>query len=415
MRHQHRLVIFILLGLILFLLYEKRVSLPPRPREEETTLSSAQYLAQRCHVLFSDNAPKIHNESKRLIPLETHEYFLGMNRHLGKYCKDFKRKLFPEEVPISEEERAFPLAFLLMVYKDINQVVRLLRLIYRPQNFYAIHVDKKSPPMYYKAVQEIAKCFGDNVGVVPRSECINVQWGDYTVLEQELVAARLLLKMGKWKYLITLTGQELPLKTNLELVLGLKALNGSNIVDATIKRRNELRIPKVNLSFPLTWMKNADHVVLKREFVEFMLNDERAIEVTEALRQFAYKKHPPEQLYGTLAYNAHLGAPGACRNLHEFGDENVDELRLPGIVRYKLWRPAPCPTKYVRDICILGSQHLPELVNSHKLFANKFHQDFFPEGYDCLEYAITDRAYKGPAAGFDPSIFAKLYCSSDHT
>ncbi|BHF75595.1 beta-1,3-galactosyl-O-glycosyl-glycoprotein beta-1,6-N-acetylglucosaminyltransferase activity [Sparganum proliferum] len=161
-------------------------------------------------------------------------------------------------------------------------------------------------------------------------------------------------------------------------------------------------------------MKNADQVVLRREFVEFMLNDEKAIEVTEALRQIAYKNHPDEQLYGTLAYNAHLGAAGACRNLHELSDENVDVLRLPGTVRYKLWRPTPCPTKYVCDICILGSQHLPKSVTSHSLVANKFHDNYFPEGYDCLEYEIADRTYKGPAAGFDPSIVANLYCSSEH-
>ncbi|KAL7058366.1 hypothetical protein AAHC03_016952 [Spirometra sp. Aus1] len=110
-------------------------------------------------MLFSDNTSNIHKESKRLIPLETHKYFLSLNRHLGRNCKNFKEKLFPEEVPISEAERAFPLAFLLTVYKDINQVARLLRLIYRPQNFYAIHVDKKSPLMFYKAVQEVAECF----------------------------------------------------------------------------------------------------------------------------------------------------------------------------------------------------------------------------------------------------------------
>nr|VZI07192.1 unnamed protein product [Spirometra erinaceieuropaei] len=307
------------------------IFLPPRARERETTLPSAKYLAQRCHMLFSDNASNIHNESKRLIPLETHEYFLSLNRYFGKNCKNFKQKLFPNEVPISDAERAFPLAFLLTVYKDINQVARLLRLIYRPQNFYVIHVDKKSPSMFYKAVEEIAKCFGNNVGVVSRNESINVTWGEYTVLEQELVAARLLLKMGKWKYLINLTGQELPLKTNLELVLGLRMLNGSNLVSATIKRRNEWRIPKVNLSFPLTWMKNSVHIVAKREFVEFMLHDKRAIEVTEALRQFAYKKIPDEQLYGTLAYNAHLGAPGACWHLHELSDKNVEifAIRYP--------------------------------------------------------------------------------------
>ncbi|KAL7057966.1 hypothetical protein AAHC03_016950 [Spirometra sp. Aus1] len=390
------------------------ILLPPRAPERETTLSSAKYLAQRCHILFSHNASNIHNEFKRLIALETHEYFLSLNGDLGRNCKKFKQKLFPKEVPISDAERAFPLAFLLTVYKDINQVARLLRLIYRPQNFYAIHVDKKSPLLFYKAVQEVAKCFGDNVGVIPRNESINVTWGDYTVLEQELVAARLLLKMGKWKYLINLTGQELPLKTNLELVLGLKALNGSNIVRATIKRRREWRIPKFKLSFPLTWVKNSVHIVGKREFVEFILHDKRAIEVTEALRQFAYKKIPDEQLYGTLAYNAHLGAPGACRHLYEFGDKNVEVLRLPELIRFKRWRPNPCPTKYVRGICILGSQHLPELVNSHSLFANKFHENYFPEGYDCLEYALADRTYKGPAASFDPFIFANLYCSSDH-
>ncbi|KAL7058252.1 hypothetical protein AAHC03_016965 [Spirometra sp. Aus1] len=104
----------------------------------------------------------------------------------------------------------------------------------------------------------------------------------------------------------------------------------------------------------------------------------------------------------------------AVKNLHEFSDENVDVLCLPGIVRYKFWRQNPCPTKYVRDVCILGSQHLPELINSHRLIANKFHEDYFPEGYDCLEYAIAGCAYKGPAAGFDPSILTNLYCSSDH-
>ncbi|KAL7058251.1 hypothetical protein AAHC03_016964 [Spirometra sp. Aus1] len=184
---------------MLFLLYEVHILLPSRARKEKTILFSAQHLAQRCQILFSDNASNIHDESKRLIPLETNEYFRSLNEHFGKNCKNFKQKLFPTEVPITEAERAFPLAFSLSVYKDINQVARLLRLIYRPQNFYAIHVDKKSPRNFYRAVQETAKCFGDNVGVVPRSESINVKWGDYTVLEQEFVAARLLPKKVEMK------------------------------------------------------------------------------------------------------------------------------------------------------------------------------------------------------------------------
>ncbi|KAL7057187.1 hypothetical protein AAHC03_019436 [Spirometra sp. Aus1] len=344
------------------------------------------------------------------------QYFLSLNKASGGLCRTFKQDLFPTEVPVTAEERDFPLGFILTVYKSINQVARLLRLIYRPQNFYVIHVDRKSLQAFYDAVQEIATCFGANVGVVPRSQSVNVIWGKYTVLEQELVAARMLLQMGKWKYFINLTGQEMPLKTNLELVLALKMLNGSNIVDATLKRQDMPRIPEEKLSFPVTWIKNSVHAVLRRAFVEFMLRNKQAIEISNVLRTFAYDGRPEEQLYGTLAYNPHLSAPGACLKVHEPDDDEggVETIRLPAIVRYKLWTTASCPTKYVRWICILGSQSLPDLVHAPQLFANKFHEEYFPEGYDCLEYAIAQRSYRGPDAEFDPSVYARLYCSSEH-
>ncbi len=38
-----------------------------------------------------------------------------------------------------------------------------------------------------------------------------------------------------WKYYINLTGQEWPLKTNLELVRILKAVNGSNLIVGSAK------------------------------------------------------------------------------------------------------------------------------------------------------------------------------------
>ncbi|KAL7054267.1 hypothetical protein AAHC03_026233 [Spirometra sp. Aus1] len=370
--------------------------------------------AKRCAFLFSNNASKDHHEFKHLMPLHNMQYFLSLNNDSGKLCEAFKRDLFPTEVPITAEERDFPLGFILTVYKSINQVARLLRLIYRPQNFYVIHVDRKSPQEFYDAVQEIAKCFGVNVGVVPRNDSVSVIWGDYTVLEQELVAARMLLQMGKWRYFINLTGQELPMKTNLELVLALKMLNGSNIVEATLKHRFKFRIPRHRPSFPVTWLKNSVHVVLLREFVEYMLNDKRAIELQDTLIKYAYHRHPDEQFYGTLAFNPELGAPGACLGFYDVKGVDRDIFRYPGVVRYKIWSPNSCPTKYVRWICILGSQSLPDLIRAPELFANKFHEDYYPEGYSCLEYAIANRSYHGPAHHFDPSIFARLHCSLNH-
>uniref|UniRef100_A0A5K3G5T2 PSD1 domain-containing protein n=2 Tax=Mesocestoides corti TaxID=53468 RepID=A0A5K3G5T2_MESCO len=35
-----------------------------------------------------------------------------------------------------------------------------------------------------------------------------------------------------WKYLVNLVGQDFPLRTNMELVAALKALNGSNLVES---------------------------------------------------------------------------------------------------------------------------------------------------------------------------------------
>ncbi|VDL87862.1 unnamed protein product [Schistocephalus solidus] len=228
MKFPRSIITVLNLGLLILLLYELSILFRPSAKNAIKPFFPDRHLAQRCATLFSKDAAKSHNTSKRLTPLYTNEYFLRLNENFGEYCKDFKQALFPKPVPISEEEREFPLAFLLTVYKDINQVARLMRLIYRQQNFYAIHIDKKSPLEFHYTVQEIAQCFGHNVGVVPLSESIN------------------------WKYLINLTGQELPLKTNLELVLGLKMLNGSNIVPSTFKRRNLNRVPKVNLSFPVS-------------------------------------------------------------------------------------------------------------------------------------------------------------------
>ncbi|KAL7054235.1 hypothetical protein AAHC03_026243 [Spirometra sp. Aus1] len=94
------------------------------------------------------------------------QYFLSLNKASGKLCEAFKRHIFPTEVPVTAEERDFPIGFILAVNKSINQVARLLRLIYRPQNVYATHVDRKTLQEFYDAVQEIAKCFGANVGVV---------------------------------------------------------------------------------------------------------------------------------------------------------------------------------------------------------------------------------------------------------
>ena len=135
---------------------------------------------------------------------------------------------------MTAEEENFPIAYSILMYKDVNQVERLLRAIYRPQNYYCIHVDKKASKNAYSAMRSIVNCF-TNVFLTSRS--IKVRWGTITVLEPDLLCMEELWKYRKWKYFINLTGQEFPLKTNLDLVRILKAYNGANDVEALSELR----------------------------------------------------------------------------------------------------------------------------------------------------------------------------------
>ena len=169
-------------------------------------------------------------------------------------CESFKRRRGYITSSLTQEEENFPIAFSLLVFKDIEMVDRLLRSVYRPQNRYCIHVDSKSDAEFYSAVQSVAACFPDNVRMSSRR--VDVQWGHFSVLEPELICMEDLWDMDenknssdkefgkdsekvpkqkkeKWKYFINLTGQEFPLKTNHELVKIMKAIKGANSQEGT--------------------------------------------------------------------------------------------------------------------------------------------------------------------------------------
>nr|KAG5699092.1 hypothetical protein BaRGS_017775 [Batillaria attramentaria] len=149
---------------------------------------------------------------------------------LALKCDNLKRERSFVTSSLSEEESNFPLAYSILVYRDAEQVLNLLSAIYRPQNFYCIHVDAKAKRSYRQAIAAIADCF-PNVFLSSRS--VDVRWGRFSVLEPELVCMQDLWNYTHWKYFINLTGQEFPLKTNYELVKILTAYNGANDVRAT--------------------------------------------------------------------------------------------------------------------------------------------------------------------------------------
>ena len=58
-------------------------------------------------------------------------------------CENFIKSRKYTILPVTKEEAEFSIAFALVVFKDIEQVDRLLRAIYRPQNYYCIHLGKQ--------------------------------------------------------------------------------------------------------------------------------------------------------------------------------------------------------------------------------------------------------------------------------
>ncbi|XP_059151070.1 beta-1,3-galactosyl-O-glycosyl-glycoprotein beta-1,6-N-acetylglucosaminyltransferase-like [Physella acuta] len=314
-------------------------------------------------------------------------------------CVHFKRYRGYIDSFLSQEERDFPLAFSILVYKDVEMVERLLRSIYRPQNYYCIHVDKKSPIKFYQAVSAIAKCFPN---VFMTSRRIDVTWGKFSVLEPEILCMEDLWRYKKWRYYINLTGQEFPLKTNGQLVKILKAFNGSNDMAGSLKRVIPGRFYGTMPPLGIRPVKGQVHVVVNRYFVDYILHNETA----HTLLNWTRSTHvPDETFFVTLNYNPQLGIRGTFK-----GDPDHSSY----VNRYKVWRQninnKTCAGQFVRDICILTIGDLPSLTQSMQLFANKFFQDVDSLVIGCLEEKLfneTRDEYLGLKT-FDASGYKKL-------
>ena len=188
-----------------------------------------------CRAIIHRSPVALRQAERKIRPSKT---FLAAAHYINmtKNCDDFIENRGYITNHLTKEEMNFPIAYSILMYKNVEQFERLLRAIYRPQNIYCLHVDAKSAAKIHKAVTNIANCF-DNVFLLQKQ--IMVRWGTMSVLTPELLCMKELWEKNKtWKYFINLTGQEFPLKTNYELVKILKAYNGSNDVETSVQKRS---------------------------------------------------------------------------------------------------------------------------------------------------------------------------------
>ncbi|NXJ63309.1 GCNT1 acetylglucosaminyltransferase, partial [Rostratula benghalensis] len=335
--------------------------------------------------------------------LTTNDY-INMTADCASFTKT--RKYIME--PLSAEEAEFPIAYSIVVYHKIEMLDRLLRSIYAPQNFYCIHVDKKSPESFFAAVKGIVSCF-DNVFISSQLE--SVVYASWSRVQADINCMKdLYRRSSNWKYLINLCGMDFPIKTNQEIVEKLKALKGENsletekmpvykevrwkkhheIIDGKIKNTGvDKELPP--LSTPI--FSGSAYFVVSRRFVEYILESSKILKFIEWAKD-TYS--PDEYLWATIQRIPEV--PGAVSSSVKYDVSDMNAL-----ARFVKWQYfegdilkgapyPPCSGVHVRSVCVFGVGDLNWMLRNHHFFANKFDTDVDPFAVKCLEEYLRHKA-----------------------
>lgn len=322
-------------------------------------------------------------------------------------CTIFIKTRAYNEVPVSEAEQNFPLAYSLVVHKNAPMVERILHAIYSRHNIYCIHYDQKSSPVFIKAMQNLAHCI-PNVFIASKLE--SVEYAHISRLNADLNCLSDLLRSEvKWKYAINLCGQDFPLKSNYELVMELKQLNGSNMLESSrpseLKKQrftfqHELRnVPYEYRRIPVKTTVAKDvpphgiemfigsaYFVLSREFVNYVSNSKMA---KHFLTWSADTYSPDEHFWATL-----IRLPGVPGHIPRSEADITDLKSKTRLVKWNYLEghlyPA-CTGTHMRSVCIYGAAELRWLLNYGHWFANKFDPKVDPVLIKCLEEKLMEK------------------------
>ncbi|XP_029947876.1 beta-1,3-galactosyl-O-glycosyl-glycoprotein beta-1,6-N-acetylglucosaminyltransferase 7 [Salarias fasciatus] len=337
-------------------------------------------------------------------------------------CSNLTRDLHFITKPLSLEEEAYPLAFIVTVHKELELFVRLLRAIYMPQNVYCIHVDAKAPSEYRTAVETLVGCF-NNTFLSSRSE--TVTYAGFSRLQADVNCMKDLIKSEiGWKKVVNLCGQDFPVKSNLELVryMQSKEWRDRNMTPgvkqpASMRYRTHLQHKEITGSHVapkgrglrkgppphnLQVYFGTAYYALTRPFVEFVLKSP----VAHDLLDWSKDTFSPDEHYW-VTLNHVKGAPGSHIDGGWAGD-----------IRAIKWRDqegrahSGCKGHYVRDICVYGAEDLPWIINRNSMFANKFESKSFPEALDCLEQWQRNKVLNQAAVPVEPSWLLATHVQS---
>ncbi|XP_059151948.1 N-acetyllactosaminide beta-1,6-N-acetylglucosaminyl-transferase-like [Physella acuta] len=354
-----------------------------------------------CDCTLAFNASTVKNS---LFPQKVDRIFPLQYIEESNDCAELRDKYgFLRHPPALEEELKFPIAFVILFYKDLDQVLFLLRAIYRPHNVYCLSVDTKSSVEFLEAVRAVSRCL-PNVFVASKLE--NIVYAGFSRLMADIHCMEdLLLHPVQWRYVINMPGQQFPLRSNLELVEILKIYNGANDVEGLVGHRmlaaryqfkhiyvkdettGEEKLVKTgekNAPPPhqLEIVKGSAYGTFAREFVNFVVRDTVARDFLAWCKTIS---SPDEYFWATLHHSHRPDIPG-----HYTGQPD----KKPWLTTYASWGGRdPCATIHTRGVCIFSPEDLPGLVLRPELFANKFYITHYPAALHCLDELLFNLTF----------------------
>jgi len=366
-----------------------------------------------------------HQETQHLIinPLAS-KFWSNPNLALSQPCEEYFKKLPTlHDVPqlLEYEDQMLkskrPLAFSFLVHKDLLVWELFLSLYFRPKDFYCIHIDSKVSEDLRKKVEDVMRCYGEKADheqqmhVIPVEQSIDVVWGTNSILEADLVCLKALYEINKkmyesgklawWQHAVSLAGTEFPMSSYATFhneITSKLGTNQSAAESSVMPSNNYYRVSdeqrkyciscndtqeepwKFSLPNPyntgenytVTLYKGLRAVVLSHSQVEFLFNDQLAIQFYNFVKEMA---HSEECYYATIL-RMQIDDE---KNIIMDNESTSEEIQQGLSIRYDEWTDQFCKGDTIRALCNFATRDLPRLAKVDKfLILNKFNLNVDP-------------------------------------
>ena len=407
-----RAIIFLFTSLsLLWYMCWKPSSVPPLPScettepgkirswiENELVTTVQPPVRANCQLLKVGNRTeqeRVLSELKNWTNRETIDEFYTK----AQRCSYVRNLLSSDTFYISDTERNFSIAYSVLFHNSPQQIMRLLRVIYRPHNVYCLHPDRKADKTLIQVFRKLASCF-DNI-FVP-DNLVDVTYLHISTVDAHLKCFHHLnASTIQWRYANILCGKELPFSSNRVMVDALKKLNGDSVVNAyrlpdkDFKERLTSHYRAVNgtmqklgprtekAPFTMELYKSVIYLSASRQFVDFLLTSTRV----RALYQYMSTALMPDEEFFATAYML-PEAPTAHR----------PGFKLFLVKAFFLFENPnkTCAGKAVHTSCILNVRDIPLLHEymsgkSTIFFYNKYFMEYDHVVMDCMEQRIVEQ------------------------